>query len=442
MATVIPFCGIRYNPHKINGSLDTVVAPPYDVIDFDQQEALYRASPHNAVRLILGRQYDGDSPSDNRYTRSATTLDKWLREGVLSEDMKPAFYVYEQSYTIKSGHPAVEKTLVRRGVLVALKLETLGQGTVYPHEETFPSHKADRLNLMRACRANFSPVFGLVPDPEKDLHKLLQEAPRGAKPEWEIKEDHGISDRLWPVDDPAICQKLMESFAGRKVFIADGHHRYETACNYRDERRRNDSTPYLKAEKFYDFVLMMCVPMSDPGLFILPTHRLIHKQGLKAAELAAKTGAHFDLAEASDTDLYAVSERSDGPVRFGLVFPDGAKRLLTAKPAAAAEMKALAAGKSDHWRELDVAILHELLLKKLLDVPEQHTKTGGPIAYTKAVEDVLKRVVPGGDFGFGVVMRPTRIEQVCAVSETGERMPHKSTYFYPKLLSGLVMRRL
>ncbi|MCZ7646843.1 MAG: DUF1015 domain-containing protein [Planctomycetota bacterium] len=440
MANIIPFRGLRYNPTRINGPLDSVVAPPYDVIDFDQQEQLYRVSPHNCVRLILGRQYDGDGPTDNRYTRAAAFLDQWQDEGVIQEDVQPAFYVYEQSYTIRTGHPAKEKTLTRRGMLVALKLEPFGTGTVFPHEETFPSHKADRLNLMRACRANLSPVFGLVQDPEGDLTKLLQEATAGLKPVADLKEDIPVTDKLWVVDRSETCRKLMEAFRPRKVFIADGHHRYETACNYRDERRRNDSTPYLKAEKYYDFVLMMCVPMSDPGLHILPTHRLVH-QPLTLADLKAKAGALFEIKEAGEADLVALAESAAGPVRFGLACREG-RQILTAKDSVAKAMQDLAGSKSNHWRELDVAILHELLLKKLLGLNESHAKGNGVIAYTKAVDDALKRVKPHGDFDFAVIMRPTRIDQVCEVSETGERMPHKSTYFYPKLLSGLVMRKL
>jgi uncharacterized protein (DUF1015 family) len=440
LATIVPFRAVRYNREKINGPVDAVVAPPYDVISAEQQDALYKRSPHNVVRLILGRQYDGDSPTDNRYTRAAKTWSQWQDEEVLVSEKQPAFYVYEQQFEVSLGHPPRKKSFTRRGVLSALKLEPFGEGCVFPHEETFPAHKADRLQLFSACRANFSPVFGLVPD-EGDVTALLAKVTTSRAPDVEIREESGVLNRLWVVSEKAFCKQLAGLLEPRKVFIADGHHRYETACNYRNERRAAEKGK-AKGNQAYDHVLMMCVPMSDPGLVILPTHRLVQSgTGLAADEFLKKAEAFFTSKETSESELAALAETQDGPVRYGAVAAGGRKVLLTAKPSVADAMKKAAPAKSEAWRGLDTAILHEVVLKQLLGLGKGPATPHSGIEYTKDVGDVFKRVASGA-CGVGFVLRPSRMDQVRATAENGERMPQKSTYFSPKLLSGLVMRKL
>ncbi len=441
MATIIPFPAIRFNQQKIEGSLKEVTAPPYDVISIEQQDELYNKNNHNVVRLILNREYDGDSPTDNRYTRSAKKLEEWLHEGVLAEDLQDAFYVYEQTFTVKGG--TEEKTYTRRGVLAALKLEPFGEGCVYPHEETFPSHKTDRHNLMKTCRANLSSVFGLVPDTDKAIHDQLFAAIQNKKPDMEVIEDEGVENRVWVVSDPEFCSKFSQTFEGRKIFIADGHHRYETACTYRDDRWRNDSTPGVKRKRPYDYVLITCVPMSDPGLHILPTHRqIVTIPDFNKDTFLNRASELFEKRTVSDGELLALAESTEGPVRFGVVFADGEKVELTAKPAAAEALKQIAPDKTDDWRGLDVAVLHELLIKDILGLGTERVPRKNGIHFTKDAREVLDMLPNSDHYSVGFIMRPTRIEQVCTVSETGERMPQKSTYFYPKLLSGLVMRKL
>lgn len=444
MATVIPFPAWRYNPSKISGKLDDVVAPPYDVISIEDQDALYKLNPHNVVRLILGRQYDGDGPGDNRYTRSAKTLQQWMDEEVLVQDGTPCFYVYEQEFEVVVGADAQRKRYVRRGVLSALKLEPFGTGNVYPHEETFASHKTDRLMLTRACRANLSPVFGLMPDENGEIVKLL--ASLKSKPTVEIKEASGIINRVWVVSDPAFCAAFSKACEPQKVFIADGHHRYETACNYREERKANDSQPGNKNPRPYDYVLMMCVPFNDPGLHILPTHRLVTTPAnYDAKAFLAKASELFDVKDASDAELIALSENATGPVCFGVLLAGGGKKIFTAKAAVQAAMAKVAPGKSDAWRGLDVAVLHELILKGLVGQNGSgngHGHNGNSVIYTKDVREAIAKLAGNGTPNLGIVMRPTRIEQVRDVSLHGEKMPHKSTYFFPKLLSGLVVRKM
>jgi len=445
VATIIPFPAFRYNDARINGSMDDVVAPPYDVISVEDQDALYRRSPHNVVRLILGRQYDGDGPGDNRYTRSAKTLEQWMDEEVLVQDAQPSYYVYEQEFEVVTGADARRVKHTRRGVLAALKLESFGTGQVYPHEETFASHKTDRLMLTRACRANLSPVFGLMPDEKGEIVALLEKAAKG-KPTVEVREANGVLNRMWVVSDPAFCAALSAACAPQKVFIADGHHRYETACNYREERKANDSQPGNKNPRPYDYVTMMCVPFNDPGLHILPTHRLVNAPaGFDAPKFVSKVGELFDVKDASDAELIALSESASGPVAFGLLLAGGVKKILAAKPGVAEAMKKVAPGKSAAWQGLDVAVLHELILKGMAGLQEANGHGTGhkhAVTYTKDVREVIAALGKQGEFQLGIVMRPTRIEQVRDVSLIGEKMPHKSTYFYPKLLSGLVIRKL
>ena len=439
MATVLPFRAVRYNPAKANGPLDALVAPPYDVISAEQQDALHRKSPHNVVRLILGRQYDGDSPTDNRYTRSARLWNQWQDEDVLITEKQPAFYIYEQSFEVALGHPPRKKAFTRRGVLSALKLEPFGEGCVYPHEETFPAHKADRLQLFRACRANFSPVFGLVPD-EGSVAALLARYAGSRAPDLEVREESGVTNRVWVATEKPFCKELTAALEPRKVFIADGHHRYETACNYRKERREAEKTK-PKGEKPYDHVLMMCVPMSDPGLVILPTHRLVQAgPAFSAAEFLKKAEPLLECREAGETELAALAEAQDGAVRYGVVM-SGRKVILTARPAVAEAMRKAAPGKSEAWRALDTAVLHEVVLKGLLALGKEAASPHGSVAYTKDVGEVFTRVA-SGECSVGFVLRPSRMDQVRATAENGERMPQKSTYFSPKLLSGLVMRKL
>ncbi len=448
MATLLPIQAIRYNPDKINGPLASVVAPPYDVISLEDQDNLHKKSPHNVIRLILNRQYDGDGPGDNRYTRAAKTLHDWLDEQILLEDERPAYFVYEQTFEISAGTGSRTRKLVRRGVLGALRLEPFGQGCVFPHEETFSAPKADRLSLVRECRANLSAVFGLIPDGDGSMVALLERAVAKARPGAEVLEESGVLNRLWALDNAAFGASLAGLLAQRKVFIADGHHRYETACAYRDERRKGDSNPGLKRERAYDSVLMMCVPMNDPGLNILPTHRVVQAgPAFTSAQLLQKSAELFEREPADERRLVALSEEESGALKFGVVFAGGEKAVLTAKPGVETAMARLAEGKSPAWRGLDVAVLHELILKGMLGIGTNgaaHNGTGHKqgILYTKDSGEVFSLVDKSGTYNLGFILRPTRIDQVQAVAEKGDKMPHKSTYFYPKLLSGLVMRRL
>ena len=443
MATVKPFRAFRYDTQKINAPISALVCPPYDVIDPAMQDALYNKSACNVVRVEFGKQEAADKPGADRYSRAAATLAQWFKEGSLKEDARPSFYLYEQTFDIASGGASTSKVVVRRGIFGAVKLEPFGTGCVFPHEETFGGPKADRLNLMRACSANLSPVFGLVPDEDSALSKLMEKGVSLKKPDMELTEENGVVNRLWVIDDAAWCAAVADRLSNKNIFIADGHHRYETSCNYRDERRAADNDPNGTVSRDYESTLMMCVAMSDPGLYILPTHRLIQEaHGLSKEAFLNDAGKFFDIADASEAQLLKLAEEETGPVKFGVIFKDGSRKIVTVKPAATAEMKRVQPAKSDAWRSLDVSVLQELVLKGILRLSEEKVLRKEGVSYTPDTRQALNKVSAGPGYVMGFILRPTSIQQVRDVASGGEKMPQKSTYFYPKLLTGLVIRKI
>jgi uncharacterized protein (DUF1015 family) len=441
MASVAPFPAIRFQPERAGVRLEALVAPPYDVINAAQQDALYAASEHNVVRLILNRETPADLAADNRYTRAAACWKTWRDQGILGEDPRPAFYVHEQEYTLTTGQPARAQTFRRRGVFVAVLAQPFGQGQVFPHEETFAGPKQDRLNLMQATAANLSPVFGLAPDASGALKDLLASADGGREPDSEVAFE-GVLNRLWKRDDEEFVQALQKVLGPENLFIADGHHRYETACTYRRMRREALANQPAEGARDFDYALMFCVPMGDPGLIIQPTHRVLDAATVDLDAFLTQAKACFTFAETTAEKLLALAEAPDprAPVQIGLVMPGGAAQLLTATPALDAAMREAAPDKSEAWRGLDVAALHEMLLLRAAGLdPEKLARKEG-ITFTKDAQEALETARQGRALAF--ILRPTRLDQLRAVSEAGEKMPQKSTYFYPKLLSGLVFRQL
>ena len=291
MPDIAAFRGIRYDLGHV-GSLSDVIAPPYDVIDAELQQQLYDQSDFNCTRLILGKDEDSDDDSSNRYTRAAKYLKDWLRDQVLFTEGDPALYVYHQEFT-EAG-----QTFTRRGFMCRTKLEPFGEGNIYPHEETHGGAKADRLKLWQNCKANLSQIFGLYPDPENTAQDLLEAAIVGVTP-LEATDHLGVVHRLWPVTDVDVITKATAAMGGKPIYVADGHHRYETACNYRDELAAAQGG--LDAEHPANYVLMMCVSMSDPGMIVLPTHRLFRGlPSMTSAQLIEKLGDCFETASAGE----------------------------------------------------------------------------------------------------------------------------------------------
>lgn len=438
MAQIEAFRGIRYDLGHV-GSLSDVVAPPYDVINPELQTALYHKHPANVIRLILNRDEPGDDATNNRYSRAARFLHNWQSEGVLQRDSHPALYVYHQVFD----YAGLRHT--RRGFMARVRLERFGEGRIYPHEETHSAAKTDRLNLTLACRANLSQVFGLYPDERNACQEILESAIAGTVP-LEATDHLGVIHRLWLVTDVNTIGRVKAAMAQQPVFIADGHHRYETACNYRD--RLAESGP-LPTDHPADFVLMMCVSMNDPGMVVLPTHRLFRGlPALTSDQLAAKLGDCFSLepAGAGPTQTAAVwdlieTEASQATLGF-YTAADGRWTLARLTKTGRQRLADAGADHSADWRGLGVSILQRLVIENLLkahSLPEPKY-----VHLISEVVDGLEQGDPlsGSPFPLVVLVMPATLQHIRSISQGGERMPAKSTYFYPKLLSGLVINPL
>jgi uncharacterized protein (DUF1015 family) len=432
MADIRAFRGFRYDLGRV-GALSDVVAPPYDVIDAALQEKLYAASPHNAIRLELTRDEPTDDDTNNKYSRAANTLREWIAENAVRQDTARALYVYEQEYTVEG------ETFTRRGFMARVRLEPFGKGKIFPHEQTMSGPKEDRLKLYRATGFNLSPVFGLYPDSEGSVFALLEPLIRTAPPI--VAKDHlGVTNRLWVVTEPSVITKVIGAMGPKPVYIADGHHRYETGLKYLEERRAAGDVPDDEAAP--NFCLMMLVGMSDPGLLILPTHRLVSglAASVTAPELEKVLGEHFDIVERAGTNAQAAWEHieMDGAqttLGFGTV-ADG--QWTVAKLRDLSVMAELAPDQSDEWRGLGVSVLHKLVLDRLI-----RDKIGGtPVCRYVHLLSEATDAAAAKQCQLACLVPPAQMTHVEEIAGHNEKMPPKSTYFYPKLLTGMVFNSL
>jgi uncharacterized protein (DUF1015 family) len=430
MAEIRPFRACRYDLGRV-GALSDVIAPPYDVIDPTLQQKLYNRSPYNVIRLILNKEQPGDGENENRYTRAAGLLREWQADDVLVRDSAQALYVYEQDFEVEG------RRYTRRGFLARVRLEPFGSGRIYPHEETLAGPKADRLRLFQATEMNLSPVFGLYPDPDDGVMKQLQTGVGRSLP-LQATDHLGVVSKLWPVSDQHVVSAVTGALGPKPVFIADGHHRYETGLRYRKERRAAGET-----DPAAESILMMLVSMSDPGLIILPTHRIVSGfPALDADKLASILGTHFQVekigaGEKGGRDAWDSIEADGGQDLLGFCTSDDGV-WQTARLRAPDEMARLAADHSPAWRGLAVSILHVLVLDHLLPAA-----LGGK-AGCKYVH-LLREAMDGAAERQGrlvALVPPATMQQVEQIAGNLEKMPPKSTYFYPKLLSGLVFNPL
>ena len=431
MPEIRPFRGVRYEMTSV-GDLSAVVAPPYDVIDSALQTQLYDASPYNIVRLELNREEADDTPTSNRYTRAARHLKEWTRDRILRADSLPSYYLCHQTFEVDGVHHT------RKGFLARVRLERFGEGIIYPHEQTLSGPKADRLALFNATRYNLSPVFGLYPDTDGEVIRRAEAGLRDRTPQ-EVTDHLGVVNRLWEVHDLPTQTALQGLMAGRPVFIADGHHRYETGVKFRDELAA--SGELTGPDDPAHFCMMMLVGMSDPGLIIQPTHRLVSGlSGLTMPELVAALDADFELSPAGsgpvgtreawelidaggEQDTLGFGTRADGEwIRARLRSP--------------ARLEELAPDHSDEWRALGVSILHVLVLNHLLK------RRGEPrCQYVHSLAEV-DAALEGAQCDLACLVPRAAMGDVEAIASNLEKMPPKSTYFYPKLLSGLVLNPL
>ncbi len=451
MADVRPLPGIRY---ALESDLAAVVTPPYDVISPEAQARYYARDPHNIIRLELGRDERGDDELGNRYTRAALTFAEWRVSGVLRQDA-PALYLYEQRFSI----PGAGGARKRRGLFARVRIEPWEEGVVLPHERTLSKPKDDRLKLTRATAATLSPIMALYDDADGELAALFGKTAR-RKPEVAFTDEAGEEHRLWPLRDAPLIARVADFFRDRQLYIADGHHRYETALAYREELR--ETRRELPPDDAANFTLMALSAIEDPGLVVLPTHRIV--RGVAPERLTVfrdELRAYFEVTPLGELGglatlnvaetLAALTAAGEGGrrVAFVMVTPDGAF-LLRQTAGGEAAMDALDptragdhAGVSEAWRRLDVAGLHELVLTRGLGINEQMVRVGEGVTYTRDASAAVEAVHGGADGAqLAFLLNPTPPTAIRDVARAGDRMPQKSTYFYPKLITGLVINPL
>ncbi len=445
MAHIIPFKGILYNKEKIRDMKD-VVAPPYDVISPAEQEELYKRHENNVVRLILGKESNSDTPDSNRYTKARDSFDSWQRDSILIKDAFPSIYVYSQEYHLGETEGFEKKR--RLGFIALSKLEDFGEGKIHPHENTLAKPKEDRLKLMQHCNANFSSIFGLFSDPSKRIDSVLKDYMRHS-PLYDMVDDAGMRHTLWAIRDNRAIQIITSVMSDKQIFIADGHHRYETAINYRNEMRRK--LPNFSGEELYNYVMMYFTNTNSEGLSILPIHRLVSNlSDFDKKEIVEKAGEFFNIEKLSFNEsdektakqkLFSdMKERGENEHIFGMYLGSDEYLLLTLKDEDVLD-RLITNSRHPSWKKLDVTILHTLLIDKVLRISEKSLAEQKNITYTISGDEAIKDV-KAGKYQIALFLNPTKIEEVKDVAASGEKMPQKSTFFYPKLLSGLVMNKL
>ena len=442
MAIVAPFKSLMYN-FKTLGNPSSLVAPPYDVISEEEQDAFYQAHPNNVIRLILGKRKTGDSDWDNRYTRSADCFKRWETEDVLIHSDFPSMYV--TSHTFDSNDGSEPKT--RLGLIALVRIEDEGSGVILPHEKTFSAHKDDRLKLMRACNAQFSQIFSLYEDPDNRVLDPMREAIEG-QPLASFEFKDGSRHALWTVPHRPLFKKVADALFDKRIFIADGHHRYETARNYRNSMRARYGT--RPPNRSYEFVMMYLTSMDDEGLVILPSHRLIKRcDTFSPGVFFEKIKEWFDIEEMPFPKTYsktavasfkrALAEKGQSRSTIGF-FHQGSERfsMLSLKPEKRDEM-----GEDLHpsLKQLDVLVLSRFLLQRTLGFTLEDLNNEEIFHYESSLTKAVG-LVESGTYQMVFLLNPTRIEQVKEVAGNRLIMPRKSTYFYPKVITGLVFNKI
>jgi uncharacterized protein (DUF1015 family) len=428
MATIKPFRGVRYNLDK-TADLSAVISQPHDKVQ-GLQEQYYDLSPYNVIRLIKGLEQPGDDERENIYTRACDTYRAWLRDGIMVREQSSALYVLRQTFHLPDG-----SVKARQALIAALELARLDEGVVLPHERTLRDSMLDRLSVLRAMATNFSSVFVLYPG--NRINELLMSA-TAQPPLFQAHEllEHDVLQQFWAVTDPQMIVAIAEEMAPkRNLIIADGHHRYETSLMYRDEMRAQH--PDAPPNAGFNYRSVALVSMDDPGLVILPTHRLVHSPThMQGADALERAKAYFDVTPVADqAALEAAVRAARGTPRTCFGFHDGTSAMLTLRDPDV--MEHLLPERSLAWRTLDTAVVHELFIERVLGIDKQAVAERNVIEFLRDPQKGYDAVSQGRADCL-LLMNPTHIEQVRACSTASERMPQKSTDFYPKIISGLV----
>ena len=425
MADLRPFRALRYNLQLVSAS--QVVTQPYDKITPAMQEKYYAASPYNLVRIILGRREDGDNTVENVYTRAAAFGRQWRDQGILQQDSQPSIYAYSQSFKAPSG-----KMFERRGFIALGRLEDYSAKVVYRHEQTLAKPKADRLDLLRATRAHYEQLFLLYED-SGEVDALLA-TPN--EPTIEVTDEYGVVHRVWQFSDSHLLNAVRDKMADKKLVIADGHHRYETALNFRNECRQKSGANDPEAP--YEFAMMTFVNVNDPGLLVLPTHRVVHSlPSFSFDEFKTGSGEIFAVEEVDpgmDSARATALLNARGRGGTALLAFTGDRALLLHSPKAAGSK--YLNGLSERQRSLDVVLLHKCLLEGVLRLSEESVRNQQNLSYLREPSEAMEQVRQG-KATITFLMNPCPVQKVRDVALAGEVMPQKSTDFYPKLLSGL-----
>lgn len=429
MAVIKPFRGVRYNKEKIQ-NLGKVVSPPYDVISEQEKRDYLNSSPWNIIRLILPEPDGGN----DKYSSARNLLINWLESDILRIENEPSIYIYQQIFNVDG------KDITRTGFICLLKLEDFKQGTILPHEKTLSAPKEDRLKLMNACKANLSQIFGLYQDTNTIVPQIIKKI-TSVSTLIDITDTKGEKHKLWAVTNNGDIDAIVKTMQDKKIFIADGHHRYETALNFKKlmaEKNKNHT-----GDEFYNFIMMYLCEMDDSGLVVFPTHRLIKDlpeeviPQFNKSTFKQNLSAYFDVIRTDKEGLFEYMDKNMDNHVFGLYMGGGEFYALGNKGLKPLVQENI----PDAWKELDVAILHKIIIENVLGITEEEVKLQKNIKYTADKEEGIRQI-DNGSYELLLFLNPTKLSQIKDISLKGEVMPQKSTYFYPKLLTGLVINQL
>jgi uncharacterized protein (DUF1015 family) len=444
MATILPFKGLRYNPEKIK-DISQVITPPYDVISEKERDGYYEVHPSNVIRLILGKEYPGDDQSKNKYTRSAEFFDTWRREEILTQEAEPALYIYAQEFTLSG------KKYIRRGFISLVKLEDFKTGEIYPHEHTLAKPKEDRMNLMKACKSNLSQVFTFFEDDGGKISNLLHKVSEGdsgasVTPDIDFTDNYGVRNLLWVIKDNKVIDELTLQMKNRALFIADGHHRYETALFYRDLMKSSGEKPDSNGIYPSDYVMMMCVSMEDPGLQILPTHRLARNvKDLDPEKIKKSLNEVFDISDmGSDCSVETLTQKLSEDAhkhKLAMYIGEEDKKFYILTLRDEKLLDPILTDEYTEWKFIDTGILHGVIFDRVLGIQAKNISKSESVKYIQGIENSVASVNKG-EYQIAFFLNPTKIDQISNIALKRHKMPPKATYFYPKLMTGMVIRHI
>ncbi len=426
MAEIKPFKGMRYNTF-LAGKIGELCCPPYDIISEEERLGYIAENEYNVIRLELPKE------GEDVYKTAGEVLDMWRNTGVLVHEIKPAVYIYEEEFNAYNKRSSV------KGIIVRVKVEEFSKGVILPHEFTLSKAKADRFNLMKATNCNFSQIYALYMDEEHTTLKTIDRL-SDRKPDQKFTDNDHVTHKLWIITDEKVIEKLVNDFADRKLYIADGHHRYETALNYRNYCRENGIS---KEGDPQDYQMMYLVDMQHPGLVVFPTHRMVRDlESFDKDEVLKGCEEYFDIKKftsVGNINSELAKQYKQGKKAFGFYCGKGEWYLLVLKDIEV--MAKVLPDLSEASQQLDVSVLHSLILEKTMGIDKENMANQINLTYTKFFEEAIMKV-DKGEFQCSFILNPTRVTEIRDVAAAGEKMPQKSTYFYPKMITGMVMNDL